>query len=213
MLKLKKFIINCKSKLLFLVLLTLFISSAYGSQEQIIAGVYYLISRNDPVKAEEYFRNVIISGDQDNIAEAFYFLGKIYYDRALSGIDVTSNIGKAKAYLSKADEYGIIYNKLKVPLLEEINKKYPDISASKLELEGDKAKAVIEIDQGKYRIDSLQVNREMGMKRETFSTNKELELHGGTLYKMKPDIEGGYRSIYRLLIITGIGIAIWLVRD
>lgn len=214
MLNLKKTIINFKSGFLIFVLLVSAASSAYSSQEQIIAGVYYLISRNDPNKAEEYFRSVILSGDRDNIAEAFYFLGKIYYDKVLSGIDVALNVGKAKAYLNKSDEYGIVYNKLHPPLLEEINGKYPDIPPSVLKLGSDKAKAIIEInDQSKYQINSLQVNREMGIERINFSTNKEIELHGGTLYKMKPDIESGYNSIYRSLIIVVIGIAILLVRD
>ena len=194
------------------VLIALFINSAYSGQEEIIAGVYYLISRNDPVRAEEYFQRVILSGEQDNFASAFYFLGKIYYERALSGVDVALNVSKAKAYLTKADEYGLVYDRLHPPLLREVNEKYPNIPESNLEIKGDKAKAMIEIDQGKYRIESLQVSREMGVKKENFSTNKEIDLYGGTLYRMKPDVTGSHRSIQRMLVIVGIGIAIWLVR-
>lgn len=212
MLNLKESIVNCKIIILAFMLSFFLINSAYSSQEHIIAGVYYLISRNDPVRAEENFQKAILSGEQGNLASAFYFLGKIYYDRALSGFDVTPNIGKAKAYLIKAEEYGLIHDRLHPTLLDEINKKYPDIPPSNLEVKGDKARVIIEIEQGDYRINSLQINREMGVKKEVFSTNKELDLHGGTLYKMKPDVEGSSKSIHRMLVILGIGIAIWLAR-
>lgn len=212
MLNLRESTINCKGVILAFVLSFFLINFAHSSQENIIAGVYYLISRNDPIKAEEHFQKAIISGEQDELASAFYFLGKIYYDRALSGFDVTPNVGKAKAYLIKAEEYGLIHDRLHTPLLDEINKKYPDIPPSSLEAKSDKAKVVIEIEQGDYRINSLKINREMGIRKEIFSTNKELDLHGGTLYRMKPDVEGSSRSIHRMLVILGIGIAIWLAR-
>lgn len=212
MLDLKQSIINCKSIILVFILSFFLINFAYSSQEHIIAGVYYLISRNDPAKAEEHFQKAILVGEQDDLASAFYFLGKIYYDRALSGFDVTSNIGKAKAYLIKAEEYGLKNDRLHPPLSDEINRKYPDIPPSNLEIKGDKAKVVIEIDQGDYRINSLQINREMGIRKEIFATNKDLNLQGGTLYKMKPDVEGSSKSIHRMLVLLGIGIAIWLVR-
>lgn len=213
MLNLKESTVNCKSIIILAFILSFFIvDSAYSGQEHIIAGVYYLISKNDPVKAEEHFQKAILSGEQDNLASAFYFLGKIYYERALLGIDVTSNISKAKAYLIKAEEYGLIHDRLHPPLLDEVNRKYPNIPSSSLETKGDKAKVAIEISQGDYRINSLQINREMGIKKEILSTNKELDLYGGTLYKMRPDVEGNRRSIHRVLVILVIGVAIWLVR-
>jgi len=77
---------------------------AEGSRYYLIEGVYYLMNEGDRDKAEGFFRKAILSSSFDSLsvegnthwqaasgtapalsdaAEAFYFLGKIYYEKAI----------------------------------------------------------------------------------------------------------------------------------
>jgi hypothetical protein len=160
------------------------------------------------------------------VAEAFYFLGKIHYEEAVldagsripdSGIqDPASdieNIAWAKKYLKKAEEYGIVYDRLHPPLLDEIDRKYPGIETPIPRASRDKANVIIEIDHEKYQIDAVKIDESADFTESKFSTKREIELECGARYKMKPDVQGGHKVIYRTLTVFGIGLVIWLTRS
>jgi len=200
------------------------------SQDYLVEGVYYLISEGNRDKAEEQFRKVIFSSsasalsvedshmakihDQNRwaVAEAFYFLGKIYYEKALFQGDIAQNIAQARKYLRKAEEYGVVHDRLHPPLLDEINKKYPEVKMPVPKPGEDKAKVTIEIDQGAYRMDAVKIDHLADVTERGFLTNKEFDLECGARYKVKPDIRGGYESVYKALTVFGIGLAVWLTR-
>jgi len=201
--------------------------SDWNNQNYLIDGVYYLFSQNDLNMAEEQFHKVIISSsfdilsgetknhssDKKIVAEAFYFLGKICYERAVLKENVSQNISQSKSYLIKAEEYGIIYDKIHPSLLDKINQNYPEIKASIPYSNSDKAKVTIEIGSGLYQIKSVKIDQKMNVTESSLLTKKESELESGARYKMKPDIQGAAKSTYKALIILGIGLAFWLVRE
>jgi len=201
-------------------------ASDWNSQNYLIDGVYYLESQNDLNMAEEQFRKVIISSpfdtlsgetessdsDRKIVAEAFYFLGKICYERSISKENVPQNIAQAKSYLKKAEEYGIVYDKLHPPLLSAINQNYPEIKASIPQSADSKTKVNIEIGDGLYHIRLLKIDQKINVTESWLLTKKESELECGARYKMKPDIQGAAKSTYKALIILGIVLAFWLVR-
>jgi len=202
-------------------------ASDWNSQNYLIDGVYYLESQNDPNMAEEQFRKVIISSpfdtlsrkkegsgsDRKIVAEAFYFLGKIGYERSLSKENVSQNIAQAKSYLGKAEEYGIVYDKLHPPLLGAINQNYPEIKASIPQSTDSKTKVNIEIGDGLYHIGFLKIDQKINVTESWLLTKKDTGLECGARYKMKPDIQGAYKSTYKALVILGIGLTFWLVRS
>ena len=80
------------------------------------------------------------------------------------------------------------------------------------ETKGEEAKIIIEIDHGSYQIDTVKVNQNADVTESKFLTEEEFDLECGARYKLKPDIQGGHRSIYRTLTILGIGLLVWLTR-
>ncbi len=219
--------------------------SANASWERgsyLIEGIYYLISKGDRDTAEELFKRAILSssfnglslgsrtGDQQEfngidrwfVAESFYFLGKIHYekavlsDRGMRGEDlqedIAQNIALAKQYMRRAEDYGIVYDRLHPPLLDEINRKYPAMDGVVTESRGDKARVTIEMDRGSYQMDSLKINQDADITQSRFSTNREFGLECGARYKMKPNTQRGYKAIYRTLAVVGIGLVVWLTR-
>ena len=206
-------------------------ANAEESRRCLIAGVYYLVNAGDRDTAEGLFRKAIFYGSFSDLsresdvvatselsngwiaAEAFYFLGKINYERAISQGDVEKNIAQAKKYLKKAEEYGVVYDKLHPPLLDEIDRKYPGIDMAVSETEVGRARVIIEIDRGaSYKIDAVKVNQHADVTESRFLTNQELDLECGARYKVKPDVEGGRGAVYRALTFLGLGLLVWLTR-
>lgn len=146
------------------------------------------------------------------MAEALYFLGKIHYEKALSHEDVEKNVGLARRYLKKAEEYGIAYDRLHPTLLDEIHRRYPGVGMLVPGTEDDGTKITIEVDGGAYRVDTVKVDQHADVTEDRFMTNEEFALEGGARYKVEPDVQGGYRSIYRALAFLGISLLIWLTR-
>jgi len=196
----------------------------WGSHDYLMAGVYYLVSQEDRDLAEVQFRRAIFSSsfgalaggsesqDRQVVAEAFYFLGRIYYERASIGGNIPQNIGRAKSYLNKAREYGIVHDRLHPPLLEEINRRYPEVAVLDWEKSAKVAKAVFEIGRGSYRINAVRIGNEGDVAGSKFLTDEMLDLECGARYKMEPDVRGRYGSMYRALVVLGICLAVWLVR-
>jgi hypothetical protein len=190
------------------------------------------MNQGDQDTAKEFFQKAIFSsrfvdlsmsrgvatvsepGDRRVVAEALYFLGKIHYEKVLSheGEDIEKNIGLARRYLNKAEEYGITYDRLHTPLLEEIDRRYPGVGMLVLGTEDDGTKITIEVDDGSYRVDTVKVDQHADVTEDRFMTNEEFALESGARYKVEPDVQGGYRSIYRALAFLGISLLIWLTR-
>lgn len=107
------------STLLFLIFLLIFTHQNANGQslidKHLIEGVYYLIVEDDLNQAEAEFQ-AILAIDK-NHAEAYYFLGRIYYERVLSSSEPKSMLREAKKYLSMAHSLGIVYDKLHPNLL------------------------------------------------------------------------------------------------
>jgi len=209
----------------------------WESRYCLIEGIHYLINEENRDAAEELFRKAIfsssfsdlsrrgnagetsVSRDRWIVAEAFYFLGKIHYEKAI--LDTggekrqsnMENIAWAKEYLKRAEEYGIVYDRLHPPLLDEINRKYPDAGGLPASPEGDKAKVVVEVGDGLYGIDAIKISRGMDIVEGRFRTGEIKDLECGARYKVEPDIQGGHRAIYRALVVLGTGIMIWLTRN
>jgi len=209
----------------------------WESRYYLIEGVHYLLNEGDRDMAEELFRKAIFSSSFSSlskeaedekvregfnpVAEAFYFLGKIHYEKAILDIGARAtekqessleNIAWAKKYLRKAEEYGIVYDQLHPPLLGEINRGYPEIKAPIPEPGREEAKVIIEVNGGSYQINVVRVDQQADVTEAKFLTNKEFDLECGARYKMRPDVQGGYRSIYRALAVLGTGLVIWLAR-
>lgn len=206
--------------------------NSWESRRYLIEGVYYLINNEDIDIAEKMFRKAILSNSFSNlskssevqdqskrvVAEAFYFLGKIYYKRssldAVKSASSIENIAWAKKYLEKAEEYGIVYDQLRPTLLHEINQKYPDIKPHTVKASQDKTKVIIETENlGSYKIDTIKVDKYTDTMEEKFQTNKEFDMAGGSRYKIKPDTDGKHSSIFGALAIMSAGLLIWLIRD
>jgi hypothetical protein len=210
-----------------------FTASSWESRRYLMEGVYYLINEGDRDVAEGLFRKAIISSpfsslsmeaeDQGNdrqvVAEAFYFLGRIHYEKALLGTGKENheksieNITWAKSYLEKAEEYGIVHDRLHPPLIDQINRKYPEISMPNLETNPDKVRVAIEIEHGEsYKVDAVKVDQYTSVTDNRFLTNKEFDMECGARYKVKPDVQGSYKSINRTLAVLGIALVIWFTR-
>ena len=201
-------------------------SPSWESRCYLMEGIYHFIDKGDLDTAEDLFRKAILSSSISSlsqeaedrypnsqvVAEAFYFLGRINYERANLGDQ--NNVAWAKMYLKKAEEYGIVHDRLHPPLLDEINRRYPGTKLPVSRASRDKAKITIETNQiGSYRLDAVKVDQHTDVAESKFVTNKELDLDGGTRYKMKLDIRGSYRVMYGALAVLGISIATWLTRD
>jgi hypothetical protein len=210
-----------------------FTASSWESRRYLMEGVYYLINEGDRDVAEGLFRKAIISSpfsslsmeaeDQGNdrqvVAEAFYFLGRIHYEKALLGTGKENheksieNITWAKSYLEKPEEYGIVHDRLHPPLIDQINRKYPEISMPNLETNPDKVRVAIEIEHGEsYKVDAVKVDQYTSVTDNRFLTNKEFDMECGARYKVKPDVQGSYKSINRTLAVLGIALVIWFTR-
>jgi hypothetical protein len=203
---------------------------SWESQKYLIEGVHYLMNEDDLDTAEQLFHKAILSSSFDSlsidddlngtadtsdswvVAESLYFLGKIHYLRANSQIDVKSNIIWAKKYLMKAEEYGIIYDKLHNPLLDEIKRKYPDVNIPVTDAIGYRAKVTIESDNGSYNINAVKIDKRGYVTELDFQTDKESVIEGGARYKLKPDIRGKRRAILGSVSAVGVILAIWLLR-
>jgi len=211
---------------------------AWESRYYLIEGVHYLLNEGDRDMAEELFRKAIFSspfsslseesGTQDQsrrvVAEAFYFLGKLHYEKAEIAKNsreepYVQNIAWARKYLKKAEEYGIVYDRLHPPLLGEVDRKYPEIEVPIPESRRDEVatrhavSVLIEIGDGSYKIDAVEVDRYADVTERKFLTDKEFDLECGARYKMKPDVQGRHRSMYRALTVLGVGLVIWLIRS
>jgi len=105
--------------LLSLALLLIFTHQDANCQslidKHIIEGVYYLVVENDLNQAEQEFQ-AILAIDKKH-AEAYYFLGRIYYEKVLSSSEPKSMLREAGKYLSMAHSLGIVYDKLHPNLL------------------------------------------------------------------------------------------------
>ncbi len=200
--------------------------SYWSSRNYFAKGVYYLINQEDLDKAEEQFKKAILSSpidsflsvskdssDRQIVARSFYFLGKIYYDRANKTGETTQNIGKSKFYLSKANEYGIIYSPVNPPLLDEINRKYPNIPAVTQTFGQSKTKVTIDTQDKTYKLDAVRIDSNLSITRDSFTTNRELKLKDNSRYKIKPNYKSSYKTIYGAIIIFGIAVAFWLARE
>jgi hypothetical protein len=197
------------------------------SCDYVIAGVYYLMVKTDPNQAEQEFQKAILvssfeslskdskaqSSERYYVAEAYYFLGKIHYDRAISQGNITQNIGKAKMYLLTSEKYGMIYDRLHPKLLDKIEQNYPNVPAETPRLTNHKAKATFEIDNESYQIDAIKISSDLSVSKDKFRTNRELELEAGTKYKLEPNFGESHKSIYRALITVGIGVVICIARN
>ena len=202
------------------------IRPSWESRLYLIEGVHYLVNEADSDMAEELFRKAIFSSsfsslseeteDQDRhrwvVAEAFYFLGKISYEKSISGGNIAENIAWAKKYLEKAEEYGIVYDRLHPPLLDEINRKYPGIEVPISEPNRENAKTIIEFDHGSYQIDAFRVDKYADVIKSKFESDHTIDLECGARYKIKPDVQGKHKSIYGALSVFGIGVIIWITR-
>jgi len=204
---------------------------SWESQRYLIKGVHYLINEGDRDTAEGFFRNAIFSSSFSGLSgkdgadetpgimnrwvasEAFYFLGRIHYERVISQGVNPQNIAWAKRYLEKAEEYGVVHDRLHPPLLDEINRKYPGVDAPLLETSSDKAKIIIEINHGAYEIDAIKVDQNADVTGSEFQTNTEFDLECGAIYKVKPNVQRKNRTMYSALTAVGIGLAIWLIRN
>lgn len=217
-----------------------FTASSWESRRYLMEGVYYLINEGERDVAEGLFRKAILSSpfdslsmeakdqgyDRQVVAEAFHFLGRIQYEKATldSGYSILDTgkreqetsieyIKWAKIYLEKAEEYGIVHDRLHPPLLDQINRKYPEVSMSNIEANPDRAIAAIEIQLGEsYKVSAVKVDQYTSVTDNRFSTNRELDLECGARYKVKPDVQGSYRSMNRTLAVLGIVLVIWFTR-
>ena len=215
------------------------VGSSWESRRYIIEGVYYFMNEGNLDTAEELFQKAILSSsfgalsqkaeDQAHyraiVAEAFYFLGNIHYKRAMldTGRAVQepdtrssriSNIAWAKRYLEKAEEYGIVYDKMHPPLLDEIKRKYPKIKIPAWGTNRNKAKVIIETDfQGPYHVNAVKIDQYADVAETKFLTDKEFDLECGARYKIEPDSQARYRPVYKTLAVLGISLALWLTRN
>jgi tetratricopeptide (TPR) repeat protein len=199
----------------------------HESQKHLIRGVYYLINQSDLNAAESEFRQAIAL-DQHNW-EAYYFLGRIYYELGTSTGDISISqsqqfIGKAKAFLLRAQELqrfkapssrpmaSSAYDKLHPDLLRRLKQDYPKITPIyEAELFPKQVKIVIETEPPNFEIRASKISEQNAdMIVGTFPPEEEIQLQGDTSYKLE-FIPQSPKSIKHLLLI-GIGLAIWLIR-
>jgi hypothetical protein len=199
-------------------------------QKHIIRGVYHLINQNDLGAAESEFRQAIAL-DQHN-DEAYYFLGRVYYEQATSKVDISASqlkqsIGKAKALFLRAQELGITYDNLHPDLLSRLEQEYPKAAPIYEEqFFPQKAKIIIEIKEPSSGIRVLKINEQDSTTNESVNESSlvgtfqptaggtpakaEIQLESGASYQVEfPPLKS--KSIKHLILI-GIGLAIWLIR-
>lgn len=221
--------------------------ATWESQRYLIEGVHYLINEGDIARSKEFFQKAIFSSSFESlsskapeqkhnrqiVAEAYYFLGKIHYEQAMLEIKrsstspqeskqytplFTDNIARAKKYLRKADEYGLVHDRMHPALLAMLDDTFPDIEPMLLEktlLEKNKGdtKITIETDDSElYRLDVIKIDQNADVTETEFLTDEELNLEHGARYKMKLNARGLYDAVYKTLFVLGIGIAVWRVR-
>lgn len=229
--------IRCSQYILAILFLGLWVipcvwtdEAGQSSQGYLISGIYYFVNEGNMDKAEELFRKAIFSSsfaalsNMENTdckisplnrrvaAEAFYFLGRIYYKRANDQQDTIQNIAWAKKYFQQADEYGIVYDKLHPPIMDEINRKYPGIGMPTAKPSREKSEVVIEVNNDLYRIDAVKVDQRAGITKDNFLTNERFELEGGARYKLKPNIKGQNNIVNQALVILGVSLVLWFAR-
>jgi len=83
--------------------------------KHLIKGVYHIIVESDLNQAEQEFQ-AILAMDKNHV-EAYYFLGRVYYERVLSSSAPRSMLREAEKYLRMAHSLGIVYDKLHPNLL------------------------------------------------------------------------------------------------
>lgn len=228
-------------KILFIIIFSVgFILSAYAgtnyweSQRYLMNGVYYILVEENQNIAEEFFRKAIISFPFNDLAEnqrakwyilaeAYYFLGKVYYEKAIEGIipgfdeelspSGIENMGWAIKYLEKAEEYGIIHDKIHPQLLEVIREKYGHIEEPTALDMGEQSKATIEIRGNSYKLNTIMVSKNLDVKKLKLPTNKEVDLSGGSSYKINLDLEKKRKIIYETLVAFGFILTFWIIRS
>ena len=196
----------------------------WQNYDYLVSGVYHLIIQEDPSVAEQEFKRAILASpiellkdakiqsyNRYVIADSFYFLGKIYYDKSVSGNNI-QDIGKAKGYLGEAEKYGTNYGILRPNLLKELNRKYPNVKANIPELNFGDANIIFEIGNESFQIDAVEISKEINIVNDKFTTNENVKLRGGATYKIEPNIDKSYINTYRALTMVGIGLVIWLAR-
>jgi tetratricopeptide (TPR) repeat protein len=185
------------------------------SQKFMIRGVYYLINQNNPDAAEDEFQQAIVL-DQHN-GEAYYFLGRIYYEQATSTSNLSVSqlqqfIGQSKALLLRAQELGITYDKLHPNLLSRLKREYPKVAPIyEEELFPKKANIIIETEVPTFDIRASKTNQQnTSVIVGTFLPEEEISIEGDTSYQLE-FLPKKPKSI-KHLILVGIGLTIWLIR-
>lgn len=185
------------------------------SQKFMIRGVYYLINQNNPEAAEGAFRQAIVL-DQHN-GEAYYFLGRIYYEQAtstgnLSVSQLQQFIGQSKALLLRAQELGVTYDKLHPNLLSRLKREYPKVAPIYEEaLFPKKANIIIETESPTFDIRASKTNpQNTSVIIGNFLPEEEISIEGDASYQLE-FLPKKPRSI-KHLILVGIGLTIWLIR-
>lgn len=185
------------------------------SQNFVIKGVYYLINQNDFKSAEIQFRKAILL-DKNN-KEAYYFLGRTYYEQATSTKDISDSqqnksIAKAKALLLEAQKLGITYDKLHPEILSKIKHEYPEvIPVYEEELLRKKAKIVIESNSKSFqKIQVSKVNSsDEVLQVGTFQPEEKITFDADTFYRLEFLSES---SKFKHLVLLGVGLAVWFIR-
>ncbi|MFQ6041509.1 MAG: hypothetical protein ACE5PV_11685 [Candidatus Poribacteria bacterium] len=202
--------------------------NAFGreSEKHLIRGVYHLINQSDLNAAESEFRQAITL-DQNNW-EAYYFLGRIYYERATLTGDISISqsqqfIGKAKAFLSRAQRLqrfkapstpmaSPAYDKLHPDLLKRLKRDYPKIAPIyEEELFPKKVKIVIESETPNFEIRASKIGEQgADVIVGTFLPEDEIQLESDASYQLE-FLPQKPKSI-KYLLLLGIGLTIWLIR-
>ena len=98
-------------------------------------------------------------------------------------------------------------------LLDDISGKYPDIKAFIPKPNSDKIKVSIEMNGNPNRMKSIKIDSNANVTESSLPMEKEFSLESGAIYKIEPDTQGAIRTAYKALIITLVGLSIWLVRS
>lgn len=92
-----------------------------NSLHYLIEGAYYLLDENQPERAVPYLKRAIELNP--NLPDAYYFLGQCYYRLEIS-------LPHVLFYLHEAEKRGVVHDRFRPDLLEDIQKQYPDIQPS-----------------------------------------------------------------------------------
>jgi hypothetical protein len=121
-------------------------------------------------------------------------------------------IGKAKAFLLRAQELGMTYDKLHPDLLSRLKQDYPKVAPIyEEELFPKKAKIAIETEQPTFEIRASKISeQDVTVIVGTFLSEEEIQLESGASYQLEfsPPKPKGIKHI----ILIGIGLAICLIR-